>query len=212
VRQVETLGVVKPQVTFNINSDNIVTVKAFSFSILFCIFCLILQGCSYHLGYGKRRLKGGYTEVAIPMFKNKTNDVNIETYFTNSLIREFHRSRVASVRSKIFAPVTVEGTVTDIQISRGGIGTGVGLPGETSLASSYRVVISTQLRLKRNSDGKIIWSSQFEGEQVYLAPQVKSAGINTVNPLYNNSIRQDLYEQIAKDIMNIAYNRMTEVL
>ncbi len=162
-------------------------------------------------------LKGGYSEVSIPMFENKTQDVNLETYFTNSLIREFNRSKVASVRPKRFAPVTIEGQISKIKVTRENIPTIANsangyMPGGTALATSYRVVVFTQLHLRRNSDRKIIWSSQFEGEKVYLAPQVKSVVINTVNPVYNNSTRQDIYRQIATDMMNEAYNRMTEVL
>jgi hypothetical protein len=75
--------------------------------------CLIIAGCaSYHFGHYKRALPGGYDRVAIPMFVNKSEEVGIEAYFTESLRTEFERSRLAKVTSKNDAQVILEGTIT----------------------------------------------------------------------------------------------------
>ncbi|MBT4760333.1 MAG: hypothetical protein HOO06_01435 [Bdellovibrionaceae bacterium] len=183
----------------------------FKYILLFIISSCV-TGCGYHLGYGNRELKGGYKELAIPMFTNRTKDVQVEVYFTNALIREFNRSKVANITKSHVAPVTVEGFIRKIKVERQSPSGSSELPGDTTLAASYRIIMNVDLRLRRNSDHKIIWSSQFSGEKVYLAPQLKSNVINTANPLYNNSVRQQVYSNIAKDMMNEAYNRMTEVL
>jgi hypothetical protein len=84
------------------------------------------------------------------------------------------------------------------------------LPNNTVLGSQYDVLITANLALRRTSDHKIVWEGKFNGEQVYQAPQVGAAVINTVDPIYNHSALKTVVEQIALDMMNDAHDRMTE--
>ena len=55
---------------------------------------VILAGCAYHAGSGDRQIPGGYRSIAVPVFKNQTNEPGIEAYFTNAMIVEIERARV----------------------------------------------------------------------------------------------------------------------
>ena len=84
------------------------------------------------------------------------------------------------------------------------------LPENTALTVAYRVLLKTHVELVRQSDQKVLWSSYFDNERVYTAPQVGLAVINSVNPLYNQSARLEVIEQMAHDMMADAHDRMTE--
>jgi hypothetical protein len=177
-----------------------------------------LSGCAYTFGYQQRNLPGGYTEVAVPVFKNQTQQVAIESYFSNALIRQFNRSKVAKIAPTTTAPVIIEGTIRSLKYLPGGQidanrtdeNSQVQLPVNTVLTVEYRVLMQTMVVLKRASDGKVLWSGGFENERVYTAPQVGLGTINSVNALYNHSARLEVIEQMAYDMMADAHDRMTE--
>lgn len=174
-------------------------------------------GCAYRFGYVQRDLPGGYKQVAIPVFKNVTNEVGVETFFTNELARQFNRSQVAQVTDKAHAPVTIEGSVKNISYRQTSTVDGnkgsenkINIPANSVLAVEYRVIVSADVILRRNSDQKILWEGNFSNESVYAAPQVGLAIVNSVNPLYNQSARTELFETMARDMMAEAHDRMTE--
>jgi TolB-like protein len=178
----------------------------------------VLTSCAYSFGYKDRDLPGGYSEVAIPVFENQTPEVGIESYFTNSIIEEFARSKRIQVIDQRDAPVRLEGVIVDIKFQRSALAEGTGkesqevegLPDETILTTEYRVRVTAQVYLRRLSDQKIIWSGAFKGEDIYTAPQVGSAGVNSANALYNHSARRQVVQGIANDMMAEAYRRVTE--
>lgn len=172
-------------------------------------------GCAYRFGLSDRALPGGYTQVAIPVFKNSTQDVGIELYFTNALIRRFARSQVARVTDKETSPLTIEGVISKIETKPGPAKTNTdsqlpSLPDNAVLTTSYRLVVTTDLTLKRKSDERIIWKSSFQNEIEYFAPQVGTPIVNSVNATYNQSARQQKIAALAEEMMAEAHDRMTE--
>lgn len=178
-------------------------------------------GCAYRIGLSERSLPGGYRQVAVPIFRNQTEEPGIEAAFTNSMIRRLNRSQVAQVTNKEAAPLTMEGTIVKIETVRGAGVAGHGtdpsikseiprLPNEAVLTSEYRLVVTANLRLKRKSDDKIIWQSNFTNEKVYSAPRIGTPVVNSANALYNHSARLDTLHQVAEEMMNEAHDRMTE--
>ena len=79
------------------------------------LFVTLLSGCAYHLGNKNRSIPGGYKQVSVPIFKNHTQETGIEVSFTNALIEEFQRSRVARVVDNSLSEVTVVGQIDDLQ-------------------------------------------------------------------------------------------------
>lgn len=182
------------------------------FNIVISIAAVFLSSCAYHIGDRGRALPGGYDQVAIPVFNNKTDEVSVETYFTNALRREFERSTVAKITSKDAAPVTIEGEVRKIDIipTVQVLAPANGLPENSVLNTEYRVVVTTMLRLKRNSDQKVIWEQGFTREAIYTAPQIGLAYINSSNPLYNQSSRLQTVSKLADQMMEEAHDCLTE--
>lgn len=178
------------------------------------VFAALTSCAGYRMGDSDRQIPGGYRTVAIPVFANKSMEAGIEAYFTNALIREFERGRVGRVTSKSEAQTTLEGSIDNVnyvvtnQVSKeqgGGF-----LPDKIILNTEYRILLTATLKLRRNSDQKILWEGSFNGERSYLAPQIGQEGINSADAVYNQSARYQNIEAMASYLMNEAHNRITE--
>lgn len=181
--------------------------------ILTVILACGLSACAYHFGLAERSLPGGYTQVAIPVFKNTTYEVGIEPFFTNALIRRFARSRVARVTDQESSPLILEGTITKIDttaqspIERSQLST---LPADAVLNTQYRITVTTSILLKRKSDDKVIWQGSFSNEKVYAPPRLGTAIVNSADATYNQSARMEYISRLADEMMSEAHDRMTE--
>jgi TolB-like protein len=186
--------------------------KAFRYSLVLFLF---LSGCAYRLGTPTRTIPGGYKQISVPVFKNKTQETGIEMVFTNSLIQEFQRSRVARVVDNSLSEVAVIGEITSISYLPGakriaGDSSAPYLPSGTVLASEYRILLNVTVKVVRQADGTELWSGGFSGERTYQAPLVTLAGVNSVNPLYNLSARRQNIDVMSLDLMAEAHDRITE--
>ena len=85
--------------------------KFLAFSWVVGLIMGLGSGCAYSVGTGDRRLPEGYKLIAVPVFKNGTQEVGIEVPFTNAMIRELERSQIAQVVPKSNAQVVLEGNV-----------------------------------------------------------------------------------------------------
>jgi hypothetical protein len=165
------------------------------------------------MGYAGRSLPGGYKELTIPVFKNKTMELGIEPYFTNELIRQFERSKIARLSVGTSAPVVVEGSIEKVDYEAAGTaveGDLPYLPSNTALTTVYRIRVVVELRVYRVSDRSLLWQGRVRDERVYSAPQVALDTVNSVNPLYNHSARHQNIAHLAKNMMEEAHDRMTE--
>lgn len=177
------------------------------------VFILLLNACAYNISSARKHVPGGYEHAYLAPFYNRTKLPGIEAYFTNSLSRELQRSEVAKITDKNNSQVTIEGTINNLSFAPTAPETNknlVQLQSDVTLFLEYRIYIEASVAVRRNSDNQIIWSGSFKGEKSYVAPQVGSAGVNTVNPLYNHSARHLQISQVAQDMMVEAVDRMTE--
>lgn len=186
-------------------------------AILSIIALSSLVGCAYQFGYQQRSLPGGYKKVAIPMFKNLSDQVDAERYFTEALVSDFDRSRVAKVVDKNQAPIVIDGTITSITYTPDAYiyagnpeSNTIDLPVNTVLASSYRCSVDVNIKIRRTSDHKIIWQGNFNDEREYQAPQIGLPVINSADALYNHSAHNQVVEELANDMMQTAHDRITE--
>ncbi|CAN5428998.1 hypothetical protein BH10BDE1_BH10BDE1_04890 [soil metagenome] len=190
--------------------------RSLTLSALIFSCAVSLFGCAYSMGTGERRLPEGYQLVAIPVFKNATQEVGIEVPFTNAIIRELARSQIARVVPKSEAQVVLEGEILKIQYDVAtqsncdGSNCTIAIPQRTVLNTEYRINIFTKLKLRRLSDGKVLWSEDFNAQKSYLASKIGLEGLNSANALYNHSARQENISAMAADIMAEAHGRMTE--
>lgn len=175
------------------------------------ILALVFSGC-YHFSALQRQLPGGYDRVAVPIFKNKTFEPGIEALFTSAMIEEMERNHFAKVVSREESQVELLGEITSIVFGRGAnMPTDANLDAnKTALTKEYRAVVTVNLQLVRRSDGKVLWSGGFNGEKQFPAPQVTTAGLDSVNPIYNHSAQVQNIQILAKDLMAQAHLIMTE--
>ena len=135
----------------------------------------------------------------------------IEVMFTNSMVDEIQRSRVAHVVDD--ADVAVEGAieeVTYIPVSKRTGDDFTLLPKGTVQATAYRILVLANVALVRKSDNKTLWVGEFNGERIYTPPLIASAIVNSANPLYNLAARRASIKEIANDLVVEAFDRMTE--
>lgn len=188
---------------------------AISKALLILLVILSSQGCAYRLGAATRSIPGGYNQISIPVFKNLTQETGVEVSFTNFLIQEFQRSRIARIVDNSLSEVAVVGQIDSIQYLPGsprkaGEASAPYLPRGAVISSEYRILLNVTVKLVRQADGTQLWSGSFSGERTYVAPQVTIAGVNSVNPLYNLSARRQNIDFIAHDLMIEAHDRITE--
>ncbi len=175
---------------------------------------LFIAGCAYHWGTTTRSLPGGYKQVSIPVFKNKTQEVGIEVPFTNALIQEFQKSSLAKIVDDEKSDVQIVGEIFSLKYDSGGGGEQPSssnyLPQGTVLAKSYNTTLDVRIRMIRKSDKAELWSGDFRSERSYNAPSVTLSGVNSVNPLYNLSARRHNINLMSLDLMAEAYDRISE--
>lgn len=173
-----------------------------------------LVGCAYHAIPVEREIIGGYRTIAVPVFKNSTTETGIEMPFTNAVIRELQRAQIGRITTRDEAQVTLEGTIESVNFVPAEKVEGVPsvnlLPANTVLTTKYQVLLQTTLRLRRNSDQKILWQGTFQGERYYFTPKIGEPGLNSVNALYNQSARYENIQAMAVEIMAEAHDRLTE--
>lgn len=185
--------------------------------LCFLLFgCLLSTACSYKWGFRDRAVPGGYKQVAIPIFKNKSQEVGIETDFTNALVRRFERSQVARVASKDVAPVRLDGIIEKVEVvpSASGVVGAAGatnpLPVDAVLATDYDLKVRAKIEVRRQSDEKIIWSGVFDDEIDFQASRIGEPVVNSANALYDQSARRAAFGKLAESMMSEAHDRITE--
>ena len=187
--------------------------KKFSLHGVLALPILLNVACTYKLGFSERGIPGGYENLAVPVFKNSTIEAGAEVYFTNAIILELERSRLARIVSKDLAQVTLDGMVTSIVYSAENplFGSNLNFPqGVVPPTLGYRIYAKINLLLKRNYDQKLLWKSEFLGERTYNAPIVGTSGLNSADATYNHSAHYQNIAQLASDMMAEAHDRLTE--
>lgn len=178
------------------------------------LMIFLTTACSYRWGFRERAVPGGYTQIAIPIFKNTTKEVGLESDFTNALIRRFERSQVARVTTTEIAPVRIDGVVDKLEVVSGpGVQGGKSdntLPQDAVLTSEYSLKLHARVYLRRQSDEKVIWQGDFEDQRNYQAPRIGEPVVNSANATYNQSARRTALAGLAEEMMQEAHDRITE--
>lgn len=186
-----------------------------SFGVIF-----LLTSCAYKVGQKFRSLPGGYQKLTIPIIKNKSFEPGAEAIFVQALKEEFLRSTVLKVVTANEAQVRLEGEIDSIKNDPSGselkaednpTNTGSNfLPMGTVLTTSYNLTMTVNLRLVKISTKEVLWQSQFVSTRPYNASRVTVAGVNSVNPIYNQSAKKIIIETISADLSNQIHNNLTE--
>jgi hypothetical protein len=177
--------------------------------------CFSLSGCAYKLSSQTDPLPGNLKSIQIPLFKNDSSEVGVETYFTNSLKSEALRSKFVAIKNEESqAEGVLQGTIKSVDViadeSVIEAKNTQYMPTETVIATQYRVSVVVELVLRKSNSTKILWSGNFVQTQSYSAPQITLPVINTANSLYNESAKRQTLTVLSKDMMQAAFDRMVE--
>lgn len=174
---------------------------------------LLLPSCAYKIGQKFRSLPGGYQKLSIPVFKNKTMEPGAEAIVTSALKEEFFRSTVLKVVDDNDAEVRLEGLVETLKYDSMAIKESDNnnhLPTGTVLATTYNMTVVINVKLVKIGSSEVLWQSQFTGSRPMNASQVNIAGVNSVNPIYNQNAKRIILEIVANELSNQIHNNLTE--
>lgn len=174
------------------------------------VFIFFVTGCAYRFGPHHRQLPGGHQKIFVKIFENRTQEVGIETEFTNACIQELSRSGVATVTNEAHADVVLEGVIHSVSyLGKSAVGFETTPGQQRSLFTEYQAQVNLVFKVF-DQQKKELWQGQIIGERNYKAPQMRTMGLSTANPLYNQSARRQVMKLIAKEIATETVGDMTE--
>ncbi len=160
----------------------------------------------------------------VEMFKNQTQTPGIEAYFTDALNRELERSGFVTVTTKDKAELILEGEIIIVN-NRGTATINSFLAKDfsnpdpdlrttrkfpASMFTGYNVQVVTNVKAVRARDDRSIWQTSLNGQQNYRGALLLKQGVRSSNVLYNHSRKKQTIKLVAKDMMNEAFDRLTE--
>lgn len=187
--------------------------KAFAFFSL--LFWTLLPGCGYTLNHRLQDTFKNQQGFFIPVFDNKTQEVGSEIVFTNALIRELVSHGEKTTPDKKEGMVELRGTLTQVQ-------RGV----EVQSAAGFRRLQPYQripdqigvrafvlIELWDPENQKVKWSREFSAYRRVSAPLNRTMDVDAPSSLgiATESLIENSYQLIARDIMRDVYDAMVEV-
>lgn len=117
-------------------------------SLILC--SLICQGCGYHRAMPVNPLLQNISTIAVPYFKNKTFEPELESIFTQAFVNEFIESKRLRVVDREQADVILYGTIKQLfedTISYD----------RDDKAQEYRLRVTVDLVLEKRQTGTVVW-------------------------------------------------------
>ncbi len=174
---------------------------------------MMLTACAYNVGMQTRALPQGYRAIEVPVFTNLTLETGAETSFTNAIIAELSRLPSVSVQEPGAGEVKLFGQIKSISVlpsSEQSSAQNPLVPFGATIATGYTVAIKLEVRLLRRTDNTLIWSTEVVQARSYTSAQMLATGLNTLNPLYNQSAKTRAVTLLAQDMASLVVDQMTE--
>ena len=112
---------------------------------------LLLAGCGYHFSGTGINLPEGVSQLKIELFNNQTTEPYLETVLTDMLsFRLMRQHNIELVEDAESADAVLTGAIQQYDISASAFDT-------LDKVRAYRVTMKISARLKRVTDGKILW-------------------------------------------------------
>jgi len=175
----------------------------------------LITGCGYTLNHRLQDTFKSPRGIFVPVFHNKTQEIGSEIVFTNALIRELlsHGEKVASERKE--GGLELRGTVSqvrrEVEVQSAA--------GQKRLQAYQRVPDQIGIRVfilveMLDPDTKAVkWSKEFSAYRRVSAPLDRMMDVDAPSSLglTTESIIENSYTLIARDIMRDVYDSMVEV-
>jgi len=158
------------------------------------ILCMMpLTACGYQMVGKETHVPSGLNSVAIPTFKNRTYEPEIEVQFTQAFLREFILDRRVNVVDRAQADSLLEGIITDFRIYSVSYD-------QSGLALEYQTTVILDLTLKDRT-GKVLWEQKNFSEtqwfrvssSVLTNEARKSAAIQRIGRLVAERLRNRFF-------------------
>jgi len=169
--------------------------KSWTILLSMMLAAVFLAGCGYHFKGKENNLPKDITKISIPVFKNKTMETNIETFFTNALISQFVKSKELKLVDTKNADAIIYGTIRDFHLD-----TLTYYP--NGKVSEYRVTVVMDVSLVRTSDKKVIW----RGKNMHEFEDYDASN----ETLTNEARQQEAAIKISKFMAELIHDRMLE--
>ena len=185
------------------------------FGLLSLLLVGLLSGCGYTLNH---RLQDNFRSshgIFVPVFDNQTQEVGAEAVFTNALVRELlsHGEKIA--HEKQGGSLELRGTLTQVQRVVE-VQSGAGLKRLQSyqrLPDQIGVRAYVFMELRDPQTQKIVWSKEFNSYRRVSGPldRMMDADAPSSLGLITESLIENSYSLIARDMMRDVYDSMVEV-
>lgn len=149
---------------------------------------VVLLGCGYHLTGGPAPLPEGIRAVRVPLFKNRTADIAVETTFTEAMRVQLERAQVLGGAS---SDAVLEGEVVALSTSQ--------TPAANNALASYR--LSGLLRLRLSRKGQVVSAADVSGFEDYLTGAAD-------DPLLSEANREEALHRLAVALAQEGYARI----
>lgn len=185
------------------------------FTGLNLLFLALLAGCGYSLNHRLQetfRISKGFF---IPVFDNKTQEVGSEIVFTNALIRELVSQGESVVSEKGEGVLELRGTVT--QVARAvEVQSAAGMRGLQAyqrVPDQIGVRAFVRIEAVDPKTGAIKWARDFSSYRRVSAPLDRMTDSESPSSLglTTESLIENSYSLIARDMMRDVYDSMVEV-
>ncbi len=169
--------------------------------ILACVVICLFSGCGYHLASEVQTssLTAG-KKIAIPMWRNKSFRMNLETVMTGSLIDEFALRSGGMVVAEESADLLLTGTI--VSYSEAAVSYFA-----SDLVSEYRMTMKVEAILSDKRSQKVLWKGTLEASQDY--PALSNPNVPNMMALQQNNEDAALLE-ISHKIAQKLYQKMSE--
>jgi hypothetical protein len=186
---------------------------------VFALFSLFLatfiSSCGYTLNHRLQDTFKNPNGFFIPVFDNRTQEVGSEMVFTNALIRELLSHGVTIAPDKTSGTLELRGTVTQVQRmvevqSAAGLR---GLEFYQRVPDQIGVRAFILIELVDPETKKPKWSKEFNAYRRVSAPLNRTSDAEAPSSLgiTTESLIENSYSLIARDIMRDVYDAMVEV-
>jgi TolB-like protein len=154
-----------------------------------------VAACGYNFRGGTSNLPPDIKAIAIPMFKNNSGEIRVETTITDEVIYQFTRSKMLTVVPEDKADAVLKGVIVQVTVSD------VALTSQET-SRQRRVSMRISGRLVRTKDKKTVWAdrsmTRWETYNVSGSPQA------------DESAKQEALRELAEELARKMHDRVLE--
>jgi len=161
--------------------------------LVVCLLLCLLSGCGYSFSAGRGNLPGDIRSVQIPLFANRTTEPLLETRLTND-VREVlaQDGRLEQVTNPEQAEAVLEGVVSNYRSQPFAYN-------RHDDISEYRSSITIKVKLRRVSDGRLLWQDKLDWSAEYYAADDK---------MRQEDLEQQAIAEISRRLAEELYSRL----